>query len=170
MCFQRAPMTWADYGRYFLALVIAFGTIALFVVKASQYDWGESIANETMALLPLIAGLAVASAVGHALLSDLRGGVSLMLSSLATGAVLTGMLMFPFMVFLGYGPFNAAVASALPVIPVIVIAHILRVIVHPLRPHVDGKPVRYFRKKTTGGQGLGFSWEQIAKGDVPPRP
>ncbi len=110
--------------------------------------------------LRIFASLATASALGHLLLSWLRGRVSLTMSSLVTAAIFFGIEALWFTVatttvLYGRTPTfplgEIVIISAATVIPVIVIAHLLRLLVLPLRPRLDGKPVRYFGKNETVG-------------------
>ena len=153
---QHAPMTWADYFRYWVALAVGFTPFVVFFWLVWFLDLQQNGKTEDSfgwffgALLPYIVAVTIGIALGHALPSRLRGRVSLRLSSLLTGAVLVGAIVasgLSGVFFLEMETSNPIGLAMFFVMPAIVIAHLLRLFVPPLRPHVDGKAVRYFGHK-----------------------
>ena len=137
-------LTWSDSLRYFAALVIGHIIIILMFVTVFRVDWSNSVGEEALRSIPLLIILAIAVTFGHALPSDWRGRVSLMLSSLLTGVILVVLNSMFLVENIPFG--DEFTNSAAIVVPMVLIAHILRIFVPFLRPYMDGKPVRYFGK------------------------
>ncbi len=137
--FPHAPMTWADYARYLIALVAVAAVLYLVVsggefgsLKAEATGWGR-----------VILGFALASALGHAAPSLLRGRISLTLSSALTWLMIVSFVAYLEDVRSVSAVVESIVFSSFLVSPLIVLAHVMRIVVPALRPHIDGKPVRY---------------------------
>ncbi|GHG47084.1 hypothetical protein GCM10011331_07590 [Flavimobilis marinus] len=129
----------ADYLRYLVALLLGFGVVNAAINGVLP---GGAIVDIVIGWLRIVGWFALAGLLGHLVPTWLRG-VSVTRSSL---------LMLPAMVVVlalmdlsaGWEAVQAnVILGMLLLTPVIVIAHVLRLVVPPLRPHVDGKPVRY---------------------------
>lgn len=150
----RPPMTWADYSRYLIALVVGFAVVHLLL---SGGGFGDP-AQELLGWGQVVIGLALASAIGHALPSVVRRRVSLTLSSILTWLVTVTLIALSETVEsvgrgLGFSFWDSMIFSSILVIPLVLIAHVLRLIVPPLRPHLNGKPVRYAMSGSSSSSG-----------------
>ncbi len=145
----HAPMTWADYLRYLIALVVVvslflLGTAAIYPPTFAGWtvgDWAQ-VGSFTLGALVL------ASALGHALPTSRRGQINLKSSSVLTGLSLVLLLYLATLVGSGDAsdPIGMLAFGMALFTPLILGAHLLRVFVPPLRPHIDGQPVQYFGK------------------------
>lgn len=130
----------ADAVRHFLALFIS-------VVIASIPFWGGEVLSEWSVSVLLgwgwiIAELAVASLLGHVLVTRLRGFVSLPMSAFLTWLAL---LALSTVSMLG-ADFEMIAATLLYSVfictPIVLLALGLRLLIPGLRIHVNGRPVR----------------------------
>ncbi len=129
----------ADYLRYLVALLLGFAIVQLAI---SGFPSDSTIVDVLREGLWIAGWFAVAALLGH-LVPTLLRGVSVTRSSLlmlpATVVVLALMDLSA-----GWEAVQVnLILGLLFLTPVVVIAHVLRLVVPPLRPHVDGKPIRY---------------------------
>lgn len=129
----------ADYLRYLVALLAGFAVVN---VAISGVVPGGSILEVLLGWLRIAGWFALAGVPGH-LVPTWRRGVSVTRSSLLMlPAIVVVLVLMDFSA--GWDAVQAnVILGMLLLTPVIVIAHVLRLVVPPLRPHVDGKPVRY---------------------------
>jgi hypothetical protein len=129
----------ADYLRYLVALLLGFGVVNAAINGVLP---GGPIVEVLLGGLRIAGWFALAGLLGHLVPTWLRG-VSVTRSSLLT---LPAMVVVLALMDLSAGWEAVQVNVILGMLlltPVVVIAHVLRLVVPPLRPHVDGKPVRY---------------------------
>lgn len=129
----------ADYLRYLVALLLGFGVVQLAI---SGFPSDSTTVDVLRGGLWIAGWFALAGLLGH-LVPTLLRGVSVTRSSLlmlpATVVVLALMDLSA-----GWEAVQVnLILGLLFLTPVVVIAHVLRLVVPPLRPHVDGKPTRY---------------------------
>lgn len=146
--FEKASLTWGDCVRYFIALYVAGYVFFLAISLSAEAPANAGFATTTIgdtavSMLWNVGTLAGGVLLGHALPSLLRGRVSLTLSSVLTWVGLS-LLIGAASGFGGESPvLDHAMFAGLALAPVIVVAHVLRLVVPALRPRVDGRPARY---------------------------
>ncbi len=147
---QQVPMTWADYFRYLVALTVGLVPFFCFMMFfawvlsgwSDEIDTNSEYLQIVFTFLRIIGVLAVASALGHAVPSLVRGHISLRLSALLTAAAL--IVPAVLYAFITTGSAVPTLTRALIIVlPVIAIAQSVRLRVAPLRLHVAGKPLPY---------------------------
>lgn len=129
----------ADFLRHLVALAVGIAAVGLAI---NGVGGDTPVAEVIFGWLRIVGALAVVGVLAHLVPTWFRG-VSLTRSSLLTLPAMA-VVLAAVDHEAGWDAFvTNAFLGALLLVPAVLVAHVLRLVVPALRPHTDGKPVRY---------------------------